>query len=237
MRARQRHFNPKAAGATAAFDARYGIAVSNGSEVDTWTNRVGSNNATQTTSANRPIFRATGGKNNSPALEFNGGSQQLNHSIGLTVAPNLMMALASRTGGVNFDVIASFAPPSTANFNIIYALGYGSGSPAPNWGAVPTNSGQSILNAWRICTAKPASTATTNSSTTVWTDGGNEQTATGSRYAGDAINRRSIGSAYGSNSSTPCSISLITAIPEDVGNPLRKRLEQAAAFSFKITCN
>lgn len=230
-RARQRHFNPKAAGATAAFDARYGIAVADGAGVDTWTNRVGSNNATQTTSGNRPIFRATGGKNNSPALEFDGINDQLNHSISITIAPNLIMAVAMRTGGVDYSGIAAFMPANTANFNIIYARFGGA-----NWGFAPGNSGQSILNAWRICSAKPAGTATTNSPTTMWTDGANETTATGSRYGGDANDRRQIGSVLAQDYFGG-SLSQVIAIPADVGNPLRKRLEHAAAYSFKISCN
>jgi hypothetical protein len=233
MRARQRHFNPAHAGATAAFDARYGIAVANGAGVDTWTNRVGSNNATQSDSAKRPIFRATGGFNSSPALEFDGSNDELNHSISLTVAPNLIIAVATRTGGNDFGGVALFMPASTANFNTLYARWSGA-----NWGTAPGDSGQSILNAWRICSAKPASTATANSSTTMWTDGANETTKTGSRYGGDAQDRRRIGSS--GTSSPTCllgSISQVVAIPVDVGNPLRKRLEHAAAFSFKIACN
>ena len=233
MRRRHRHFNPKDAGATAAFDARYGITVANGDGVDTWTNRVGSNNATQSSSTKRPIFRATGGYSNSPALEFDGSNDELDHSISLTVAPNLMMMVATRTGGDDFSAVAAFMPPNTANFNNLYARWSGA-----NWGVAPSDSGQSILNTWRICSAKPASTNTGSSSTTMWTDGANETTKTGGRYGGDNQNRRQIGST---GSIAPVyllgSISQVVAIPADVGNPLRKRLEHAAAYSFKISCN
>ena len=233
MRARHRHFNPKAAGATAAFDARYGIAVSDDSGVDTWTNRVGSNDATQTTAANQPTYKATGGNLSSPAVQFDGNNDRLIHSVSITVAPNLIMAVATRTGGNDFSAIAAFMPPNTANFNIIYARWNNA-----NWGAAPSDSGQSILNTWRICSAKPASTATTNSSTTMWTNGANETTVTGNRYAGDGLDRRRIGIDTESGG-TPFlgSLSQAIAIPADVGNPLRKRLEHSAAYSFKIACN
>ena len=234
MRRRARHFNPKDAGATAAFDARYGIAVANDAGVDTWTNRVGSNNATQTDGAKRPLFKATGGSSSSPALLFDGTNDALTHSIAALGAPSLFMAVAQRTGGGSFTPVAAFMSPNTSNYSIIYSNGYGTGA---NWGLVPANSGQSILNAWRILSAKPASTATSNSSTTVWTDGANETAATGSRYGGDAIDRRAIGSSTGGTDFFQGSISLVIAIPADVGNPLRKRLEHAAAFSFKIACN
>jgi len=239
MRARQRHFNPAHTGATAAFDARYGIAVANGAGVDTWTNRVGSNNATQSTSASRPTFESTGGNNNSPTLRFStsGVADTLTHSISITVAPSLFLAVATRTSDTNkanYPPIATFCPPFTANFNMMYAAGFGAGS--ENWGHVPTDSGQSIENVWRICTAKPASTATSNSSTTVWTNGANETTTTGSRYAGDSADRRGIcGDAQ--NVKFDGAISQVVAIPADVSNPLRKRLEHASAFSFKIACS
>jgi len=234
MRARHRHFNPKAAGATAAFDARYGIAVADGVGVDTWTNRVGANDATQSTSGNRPTFRATGGKNNSPALEFNGTSNSFNHSISISVAPNLIMAVAIRTGGAASSTIAGFTPPNQANFSAIYARAFA--GTTTNWGFAPSDSGQSILNSWRICSAKPLSTATTNSSTVMWTDGANETTKTGNRFAGNAQERRQIGCAT-TLDFLDGSLSQVVAIPADVGNPLRRRLEHAAAYSFKIACN
>jgi hypothetical protein len=234
MSRRHRHFNPKDAGATAAFDARYGIAVANDAGVDTWTNRVGSNNATQTNGPKQPTFKNTGGNNNSPALLFDGAADALTHSIAALGAPSLFMAVAQRTGGASFAPVAAFMPPNTSNYSIIYSNGYGTGA---NWGLVPTNSGQSILNAWRILSAKPASTATSNSSTTIWTDGANETTATGNRYAGDAGDRRAIGSSTGATDFFQGSISQVIAIPADVGNPLRKRLEHSAAYSFKIACN
>jgi len=241
MRARHRHFNPRDAGATAAFDARYGIAVADNTAVDTWSNRVGSNDATQTDSAKRPTYKATGGNANSPALLFDPTSGNvanndfLSHSIAALGAPSLMMAVAIRTGGNAFAPIAAFMPPNTSNYSIIYSTGYGTGS--VNWGAGSVNSGQSILNTWRILSAKPASTATSNSGTTVWTDGANEATATGSRYGGDANDRRKIGHDTAGGEFLNGSVSQVIAIPADVGNPLRKRLEHAAAYSFKISCN
>ena len=238
MRARHRHFNPKAAGATAAFDSRYGIAVADNTAVDTWSNRVGANNATQATSTNRPTFKATGGNANSPALLFDGTKTRLIHDIPTLGAPSLFMAVATRTGGASFDVVAGFMPPNTSNYSQIYALGYGSGT---NWGLVPTDSGQSILNKWRIMSAKPASSATTNSSTTAWTDGANETTSTGSRYAGEQHNRRAIG-ATGDVPPVDVgflqgSISQVIAIPGNVANSLKRRIEHSAAYSFKIACS
>jgi hypothetical protein len=235
MRARQRHLNPTAAGATAAFDARFGLTMANGAAVDTWSNRTGTNNATQSTSTLRPIYRATGGNANTPAVEFDGTDDRLTHAIGLTVAPNLVMAVAKRTGGANPSTIAAFMPPSTANFNSIYARWV----TGDNWGFAPGSSGQSILNEYKICSAVPASTNTASSSTTMWTNGANETTVTGTRYGGDAQDRRALGNQTNATVEAPLvgSISQVIASPADISAALRRRLEKAAAYSFRIACS
>jgi len=235
MRARQRHLNPAAAGATAVFDARFGLTMADGAAVDTWSNRTGTNNATQSTSTLRPIYRATGGNANTPAVEFDGTDDRLTHAIGLTVAPNLVMAVAKRTGGANPSCIAAFMPPSTANFNSIYARWV----TGDNWGFAPGESGQSILNAYKICSAVPASTNTASSSTTMWTNGTNETTVTGTRYGGDAQDRRALGNQANATVDAPLvgSISQVIAIPADISAALRRRLEKAAGYSFKIACS
>ena len=235
MRARQRHFNPAHAGATAAFDARFGIAVADNAAVDTWSNRTGTNDATQATSTRRPTFKATGGSNNTPALLFDGTTDTLGHSISLTTAPALVMSVAVRTGGSGFQTLAAFMPPNTANFNIMY----GRWDPTANWGFAPSDSGQSILNTWTICSAVPNSTATSNSTTTMWSNGANEvTTAAGSRYAGDVSDRRAIGATTSAGEAhLTGSISQVVMIPATVGDPLRRRLERAAGYSFKISCS
>lgn len=234
MRARQRHLNPTAAGATAAFDARFGLTMADGAAVDTWSNRTGTNNATQASSTLRPIYRATGGNANTPAVEFDGSNDALGHSISITVAPNLIMVVAKRTGGNQFSTMAAFTPPNTANFNTIYARW----STTANWGFVPGSSGQSILDEYKICSAVPANTNTASSSTTMWTNGANETTVTGSRYAGDAFDRRAIGCVQ-STGGDPFlgSMSQVVAIPATLSDALRRRLERAAAYSFKIACS
>ncbi len=235
MRARQRHLNPTAAGATAAFDARFGLTMADGAAVDTWSNRVGSNDATQSTNSLRPIYRATGGNANNPAVEFDGSDDRLTHSISVTVAPNLIMAVAKRTGGNAQSPMAAFMPPSTGNFSIIYARAY-TGT-TTNWGFAPGDSGQSILDEYKICSAVPANTNTASSSTTMWTNGANEKTVTGTRYGGDLLDRRSLGSDHSGGFYFLGSLSQVIAMPLDVSAPVRRRLERAAGYSFKIACS
>jgi len=72
MRARHRHFSCKAAGAVVSYDARY-LTNSDGSALQTWTDRSGTYNATEATSTKRPIVRTgANGINGQTALDFDG---------------------------------------------------------------------------------------------------------------------------------------------------------------------
>ena len=68
MRARQRHLNPKAAGASVVFDSRYITGLSDGSNVTSWSDRSGNaNNATNT--SNYPTYE-TDGQGGNPVVRF-----------------------------------------------------------------------------------------------------------------------------------------------------------------------
>jgi hypothetical protein len=77
MRARHRHFSCKAAGAVVSYDARY-LTNSDGSALQTWTDRSGTYNATEATSTKRPIVRTgANGINGQTALDFDGVDDDL----------------------------------------------------------------------------------------------------------------------------------------------------------------
>lgn len=235
MHRRARHLNPKAAGANGVFDARFGITVSDGSTIQTWSNRTGSNDATQSTASYRPTFRATGGNANLPTVEFDGTNDHLTHAVSITTAPSVMYSIIKRTASNSLMFGYGFLPPNTAVFQTMYPDSGGTGY----WGATPGNSGQSILNEFKICTHKPSNANTSNSTTTFWTNGANETSATGSRYAGDGTDRRGLGgftAGISGGERLTGSISLVVSIPSDITNSLRKRLEQAAGYCFKIAC-
>jgi hypothetical protein len=68
MRARQRHLNPKAAGAAVVFDARYITGLSDGGNVSSWNDRSGNaNNAT--TASNYPTYE-TNEQAGNPVVRF-----------------------------------------------------------------------------------------------------------------------------------------------------------------------
>lgn len=73
MRARQRHFKPKSAGASAAFDSRYISGISDGTTLQTWEDLSGNaRDATQATSGARPTYK-TAIQGGNPILRFDGG--------------------------------------------------------------------------------------------------------------------------------------------------------------------
>ena len=76
MRARQRHLNPKAAGASVVFDSRYITGLSDGDNVSSWNDRSGNaNNAT--TASNYPTYETDGQGGNSVVRFVMASSQRL----------------------------------------------------------------------------------------------------------------------------------------------------------------
>jgi hypothetical protein len=58
-------------------DASSGITAEDGGAIASWTDRSGKgNNAVQATAGNRPLYRATGGPNNKPCVEFASANSQ-----------------------------------------------------------------------------------------------------------------------------------------------------------------
>jgi hypothetical protein len=57
MRGRVRHLNPSNAGAVSALDARFLSGFSDGNTIGTWTSRTGNNSPTQSTEANKPLYK------------------------------------------------------------------------------------------------------------------------------------------------------------------------------------
>ena len=68
MRGRQRHFNPRDAGATLALDARFVFGKSNNDELETWPGRAGAD-ATQTEAGKKPVYQ-TAKINGQPTVFF-----------------------------------------------------------------------------------------------------------------------------------------------------------------------
>lgn len=220
MRARQRHFNPTAAGAVAAYDARFITGLSDGSNMNQWTSRTGTNNATQATVSKQPNYE-TNEINGNPVVNFTPANFD-EFGVNITI-PN------------SFTIVKVFRRQSSG----IHSIGLGGGRYDTWW--YPDNvTYTSAFGSFNTHGLANASTGVfidswqknQTASSQVWRNGvsvGASQTPQISTSAFNCIGR--ISSDYNNGA-----LALITMI-EQSNTPVRKRLERAAAYSFKIACS
>jgi hypothetical protein len=227
MRARHRHFNPKSAGAVAAYDARFISGLSDGDNVSTWASRTGTNDATQSTVGNQPNYETNeiGGQ---PVVNFTpANSDQL--VINITIPSSATIVSVHRRSSQNIHTI-NFGHTSSQAYgfwwfsdNVIYTQW--NSSTFQTWSPAQTKTGSIVISV--------AKDGTTTSQ--VYLNGSTFRAAiTPSASSGTftRLGRADVGSNY--NNGAIGSACLIDAF---VSDGLRRRLEHAAAFSFKIACN
>lgn len=235
MRARQRHFNARDAGARIALDARFLSGLNNGDAVSTWTNRIGSSDFTGSGTA-RPTYTASSFSGN-PALTFDGTNDTM-AATGITWSadftnvyvvrfnrsPNytgLIDTIACKTNYIQaqpkgFYAMMSNHFVSTTNtyFTTEYAqVGTGKTSTVINGVSSTAAAGNGTVGAATILSANATGSNTdANTSFTL----GNEPSTAG-RFG-------KMDFAY------------FAYLPQS-SSTLRRRLEQSAAYSFKIACS
>lgn len=225
MRARHRHFNPKHAGAIAAYDARFLSGLNDGDAVSTWTSRTGTNDATQSTAAAQPTFK-TNQINGNPAVNFSPSGTADELVISITI-PNSLTAVSlynRSTTGINScsignGVVANrYVAYFYVNNNIYtnYALEQG-------WG-LDTSTGNLIMS----------STKNGTTSSLVYKNGtavGSQKVPQTSNGSFTRVGRAENVSPHDGLLASVCLIDLF------VSDGLRKRLEHATAYSYKLSCN
>ena len=253
MRARNRHFNARDAGASAVYDARF-LSGSNNSAVTDWTDRSRSGyTASQATGADQPTLQhaVQGGSN---VVRFDGSTDELlTSSYALPSAASLVSVAkadawqqtaqyrpiathAYNTGtdgtlGVGFCYLTPNNAGGTLDWNQYDGLFIGSGfNTASSPRAIgPVASGtdfrvisavlgsstaRAYSNGARVSTRKE-STGTIQSRSDQFVIGGKKATA--EHWDGD--------------------IGCLVYFHTEVSDSLRKRVEHAGAFSWKISCN
>ena len=249
MRARQRHFNPKDAGAFLALDSRYGFSLSDGATISTWDDRSDTNNAIQNTSARQPTYE-TNELNGQPVVRFNASATAANCdemvvSLATSVTSNALSwftiskktnaALPTTTysrilalnNGVNNDfgttsgmVMLAQTEPTTADLEIY------------------RNSTSITLLAANYNTYYIFSATLNVTNVNSKRDGANSTNGTTSATAlnSSKINLGGI-NYFTTDSFLSGDIALAIVIRSAVSDSLRKRLEHASAYSFKIACS
>lgn len=255
MRARHRHFNPKAAGATFGWDTRYNAdAHTNNGAVGTWTDRF-SNTATQTQTSpdRRPVWKdnATDNINGAPVVVFDGSNDKLDTSSITTATALSFVSVCKRPwetskyanifGGGTYGSAAGFSALTTggaangwANKDFMFA-GDGFGS-ARNGRAIGTYG--AITNG----TVRVVAGVVSSSLARVWFNGDRLSTriettvSVPSRTAIFQVGGTTVAGA--GDDAGDFSIALLQFWKDtELTSSLRKRLEHHAAYSFKQSCN
>lgn len=240
MRKRQRHVNPRHAGAVLVLDARY-IAQADNTAVSTWSDRSGNGyDFAQATGANQPTLQV-GEVGGSSIVRFNGTSTYLSRSdtgfptgsVTVLGVHNLTTALAN-----NFRVMFHYGQASNGSA-IFYMYGenvpwgneafgvsqYGNQSTIPNStlanivGSFTRVS--TTYNIWKNGASKTIKTMQTNTATY-----GTNGAAVGSMNAGISYGDKFTGD-----------LGFILLANSEWPDSLRRRFESALGYSWKIACS
>jgi hypothetical protein len=225
MRLRNRHFNPADAGATLAFDARYKITVADGTALSTWSDRSRTAiSATQATGSLQPTYQ-TNEINGQPVVSFDGTDDNMIHGQDNAESCVWVVVAKVRSTQASYRGFAAAGASASAGTMILSRVGAG------KWG---TYGGSD----------RPATSTPADGTPYVFTMEDNAASggafflngAADGTYAGDSTGQPSkhIGGTLGQ--STASDIAVVTLMPA-VSSALRKRLQFANAYSFKISCN
>jgi hypothetical protein len=243
MRARHRHFNPGHAGASIALDSRYGFSLADGNAVSTWDDRSPSNNdAGQSIAVNQPTYK-TNERAGQPAVRFANNDDFMTCS-----ALASAISASSVVGAVKSDVTTGSdrnffyygnAQNFIPNFNWV---GAGRNFGTQNWvsGNYNNPTERSVVSSASFTTDATVATGITNDGGTnrLFLNGNADGTAVSTTVSISTSALPTIGRRGGQNigywSGDVYCVSWFTSA---ISSALRRRLEIAAAYSFKIACN
>ena len=246
MRARQRHINPGNAGASAAYDSRFGFSVADGTAISTWKDRTSNNNnASQATAANQPTYE-TNEVNGQPAIKFDGSNDLMTFARFDATAAWTMAVVYRTTGSATYQGVIVVRQSST-NFDRMTLLinnntDYGPLLIGSNINGTNCGKGGGVREGvWRIVFAEWVGGGTNGSTFYRAYDDGSEITLSNTSVG--AINAN-LDSVIGASTSTSAynnfwngfmaSVAFGFAMPSAA---LRKRLTHASGYSFKIACS
>ena len=239
MRARQRHFVARDAGAQMTMDARY-IAQSDNTAVTTWSNRGSSTyDMAQATATRKPTFRdGTNGLNGLPTVSFDGGD--FLDGINSTLSTYSIVAVASRSAsGANPEAVFNRGSTGGSQYQADILMYYSPDTSKAdlqrsNNSSFPTASVSSVSVGSHVLSG---SYDATNLKLRV--DLGTE--ASGGSVSSAANGPWSIGVSRQNASFFfyfKSKISLVAVWSGTViSGSLSKRVSHAAAYSFKIACS
>ncbi len=236
MRARQRHLNPRFAGAQFVLDSRY-INQSDSTAVSTWSDRSGNAyDATQATSTRQPTFR-TGIRGGNGVVRFDGNSDWLRSTVNsATVIPDDLTYIftlnqtATSFYGFVLNVYGGTgrargvlrANPGNGELLFEYSGGAASVASTAIW----------ALNTWYILTIKKS-----GSDVSFYFSGAFDSTKTATFLAPTATTWEIGNGGPNLNLYYPGDLGQMVVVNSALSDALRKRIERGQGYSFKVACS
>jgi hypothetical protein len=242
MRARHRHLKPSSLGATIAYDSRY-INESDNTTIQTWSDRSGNaRDLSQSDSAKRPTFK-TAIQGGCGAMRFDGSNDSMStasYSVANTTSGLMVIQSSQNSTGIIFERSPNF------NSNDYAYLSFVENNTALQWshklpGFLVYASGSFATRSTSWCIVQfnyngdgASFTLFSNGSalTRTPTGGVTQSHGTGTLNAATFVGARNNAQFFYNGD-----MGALVTIPSDVGDPMRKRLNHHAAFSWKISCN
>jgi len=238
MRARHRHLNPRFAGASVVFDARYITGVSSGGNVSSWSDRSG--NANNATTVLAPPTYQTGAQGGNPALRFVATSQHRlvcgSSAFSGTGARFVMVTYKNTSTGTYSNAAAGQSGAITnGSWFVVQARTQAvTGDPyVAGYSADTQNNRTTPDNLWKVATGA-------YNGTTLYT----RKSGTQVDFVARTLNTNNSVFRIGHDDSAGNlqefwggDIAYIAAGPVTYSVPLLRRLEHAMGISYKIACS
>jgi hypothetical protein len=208
-----------------AFDARYKITVADGTALSTWSDR--SRTAISATQANgtlQPTYQ-TNEINGQPVVSFDGTDDNMSHGQDNAASCVWVVVAKVRSTQASYRGFAAAGASSAAGTMILSRLS------VDKWGTYTASD-------------QPATSTPANGTPYVFTMEDNAASggafflngAADGTYTGNSIGQPSKHIGGYTGQCTASDIAVVTLMPA-VSSALRKRLQFANAYSFKISCN
>lgn len=227
MHRRARHLNASAvSGALTVLDSRFISGIADGGAVGTWSSRTGSNDVTQSTGTQQPVYE-TNELNGNPVVRFDGSNDVMSCSFATANTPSVVMVSKQNSASAQFRRYFDLRAGTTAKVTLFRdATDYSLGCYALAFG--PRNISYSGYNI--------ASAVISTGTFLVSVDGVTSSTSGTYDCSSSTLDVGSGLSASGPYA-LPCDIAYFAIFTAELTASMRRRLEQAAAFSFKLQCS
>ena len=237
MGRRVRHLNARDAGAAQVYDARF-TSFTNNDVVQTWVNRVspGIGDATQATVGSRPIFN-DGGLNNVAAMNFSGSKFFIMPTASVSDIEIIVVgkhALKAWSGNYDISLQVYIDQNHTTYRGFVLQTRPDISSTAVNFGASPPSSGDPFQAVAQVANIYTMSRIQAGNGF-AWINGNLGLTIVGST-SWIAASPQYIGRWGGGTRFLDGQIGTIILFQKRNSSEMRRRLEQSAAFAFKIPC-